>query len=62
MTNFIFWDIKPRSPLKSTDVSEEHVSPSLGLKVIQIGIQHEVGSKQRALLPASCWFLAFLTL
>jgi hypothetical protein len=28
----VFWDITPCSPLKSTDVSEEHAPPHSGLK------------------------------
>jgi hypothetical protein len=32
MKNTIFWDITPCSPLKSTEVLEEHDSPSSGCK------------------------------
>jgi hypothetical protein len=60
----VFWDIMPNSTMKANRLFGGTCRLHLqGWRISQARNLHEVGSKQsKALVPAPCWFLAWLTL
>jgi hypothetical protein len=57
MKSSTFWDIMQCNPLKSTDVSEEHVASIIS---VEEKAKRKICMKQFCMLPVSGWFLAWL--